>query len=73
LIDRFRRRIWLFQHQGEADLFPGEGGELWANLKELIAGEEDFLRPLIGLVVQEVLEAEMSGMPTPNRCIWVTT
>jgi transposase-like protein len=44
-----------------------------ANLKELIAGEEDFLRPLIGLVVQEVLEAEMSGMPTPNRCIWVTT
>ena len=29
-------------------------------IKELIAGEEDFLRPLVGLVVQEVLEAEMS-------------
>jgi putative transposase len=29
-------------------------------IKELIAGEEDFLRPLIGLVVQEVLEAEMN-------------
>ena len=25
-----------------------------------MAGEEDFLRPLIGLVVQEVLEAEMN-------------
>jgi len=25
-----------------------------------MAGEEDFLRPLVGLVVQEVLEAEMS-------------
>jgi transposase-like protein len=29
-------------------------------IKELMAGEEDFLRPLIGLVVQEVLEAEMN-------------
>jgi transposase-like protein len=29
-------------------------------IKELIAGEEDFLRPLIGLVVQEVMEAEMN-------------
>jgi putative transposase len=29
-------------------------------IKELMAGEEDFLRPLVGLVVQEVLEAEMS-------------
>jgi putative transposase len=29
-------------------------------IKELMAGEEDFLRPLVELVVQEVLEAEMS-------------
>jgi transposase-like protein len=29
-------------------------------IKELIAGEEDILRPLIGAVLQEVLEAEMS-------------
>src|SRR3984893_3329866 len=29
-------------------------------IKELIATEEDYLRPLVGLVVQEVLEAEMS-------------
>src|SRR5260370_10004533 len=29
-------------------------------IKELMSGEEDFLRPLVGLVVQEVLEAEMS-------------
>ena len=31
-----------------------------SEIKELMAGEEDFLRPLIGLVVQEVLEAEMN-------------
>src|ERR1700722_4066354 len=29
-------------------------------IKELIAEEEDILRPLIGAVLQEVLEAEMS-------------
>src|ERR1700724_1908093 len=29
-------------------------------IKELMATEEDYLRPLVGLVVQEVLEAEMS-------------
>src|SRR6201982_861848 len=29
-------------------------------IKELIAGEEDIVRPLIGAVLQEVLEAEMS-------------
>ena len=29
-------------------------------IKELIAEEEDLLRPLIGAVLQEVLEAEMS-------------
>jgi transposase-like protein len=29
-------------------------------IKELMGGEEDFLRPLVELVVQEVLEAEMS-------------
>jgi hypothetical protein len=29
-------------------------------IKELLAEEEDYLRPLVGLVVQEVLEAEMS-------------
>jgi putative transposase len=29
-------------------------------IKELISGEEDLLRPLVELVVQEVLEAEMS-------------
>jgi len=29
-------------------------------IKELMAGEEDFLRPLVGLVVQEVSEAETS-------------
>ena len=29
-------------------------------IKELIAGEDDILRPLIGAVLQEVLEAEMS-------------
>jgi putative transposase len=29
-------------------------------IKELMAAEEDYLRPLVGLVVQEVLEAEMS-------------
>src|ERR1700730_15246429 len=29
-------------------------------IKELIAGEEDILRPLIGAVLQEILEAEMS-------------
>src|SRR5580692_12150760 len=29
-------------------------------IKELMAGEEDFLRPLVGLVVQEILEAEMN-------------
>src|ERR1700749_2012411 len=29
-------------------------------IKELIAGEEDILRPLIGGVLKEVLEAEMS-------------
>ena len=32
-------------------------------IKELIAGEEDILRPLIGAVLQEVLEAEMSQGP----------
>ena len=31
-----------------------------SEIKELMSGEEDFLRPLVGLVVQEVLEAEMS-------------
>jgi len=42
--------------------------------KELIAGQEDFLRPLIETVVQQVLEAEMDetvgavkGERTPNR------
>jgi transposase-like protein len=29
-------------------------------IKELMTEEGDFLRPLIGLVLQEVLEAEMS-------------
>jgi putative transposase len=29
-------------------------------IKELLAEEEDYLCPLVGLVVQEVLEAEMS-------------
>ena len=29
-------------------------------IKELLAEEEDYLRPLVGLVVQEVLDAEMS-------------
>jgi putative transposase len=31
-----------------------------SEIKELMAEQEDFLRPMIGLVVQEVLEAEMS-------------
>ena len=29
-------------------------------IKELMAGEEDFLRPLVGLVVQEILDAGIS-------------
>jgi hypothetical protein len=29
-------------------------------IKELLAEEEDYLRPLVGLVAQEVLEAETS-------------
>jgi putative transposase len=44
------------------------------NWKELMAGQEDFLRPLIQEVVQQVLEAEMDetvgagkGERTPNR------
>jgi len=44
------------------------------NWKELIAGQEDFLKPLIREVVQQVLEAEMDealgaekGERTPNR------
>jgi hypothetical protein len=32
-------------------------------IKELMGGEEDFLRPLVELVVQEVLEAEMIRRP----------
>ena len=42
--------------------------------KELMAGQEDFLRPLIQEVVRQVLEAEMEeavgaekGERTPNR------
>ena len=42
--------------------------------KELIAGQEDFLRPLVETVVQQVLEAEMDetvgagkGERTANR------
>jgi transposase-like protein len=31
------------------------------NWKEMLGGEEDFLRPLIREVVQQVLEAEMDG------------
>jgi putative transposase len=44
------------------------------NWKELMAGQEDFLRPLIQKIIQEVLEAEMDealgaekGERTPNR------
>src|ERR1700760_2143979 len=39
---------------------PGKNRRSVQEIKELIAGEEDILRPLIGAVLQEVLEAEMS-------------
>jgi hypothetical protein len=36
-------------------------------IKELVAGEEDFLRPLVGLVVQEVPTNCSSGEEESQR------
>ena len=44
----------------ETNHYPKEVNPKLKEVKELLAAEEDYLRPLVGLVVQEVWEVEMS-------------